>query len=232
MKKIIYFLIILVTASCNYNKNSVIINNEQVNQDSLNVDSILSFRYVIDIHDTCITNTTDNRRIDLLLSNVQGFLGGKFKVLFDFGEYMWAGDLIELEDGLLFCDRLLITKDGIKYFKNNKFNLKNRYHKPIKLYGEMCKDSHKKYRQDSDRFIFGNGKGTINYVNQFCQDANNKKVILNYGNGKIEINKIPDASFFEYDLDKDGINEQYVIGGAVCGPELVILRIVMKNDKN
>jgi len=231
MKKGIYLLMILAIISCNHNNNKEIVKKEQIKLDTLKVDSVMYFKYNIDIHDTCITNTTDNRRIDLLLNKVDGFLGGKFDVRFKFGEYMWGGDLFELENGLLFCNRLLITKDGIKYFKNHEFNIKNTNHKLIKLHGAMCKDLHKKDIRNPDRFNFEDGIASIYYIKPMCMDANFDKVILNYNNGKIVISNIPDASFFEYDLDNDGIKEQYIIGGATCGPELVILRITKYNNK-
>ncbi len=76
-------------------------------------------------------------------------------------------------------------------------------------------------------FSFSGGKGSITYLKQSCNDADFKKVLLNYNDsGSIKIKNVLDAVFFEYDLDKDGKPEQFILAMRNCSQELAILRIV------
>ena len=65
----------------------------------------------------------------------------------------------------------------------------------------------------------------MDYQNSSCMDADLVTINLTYDNGFININNILMPSFFEYDLDKDGINEQYILGVRNCTQELILLRI-------
>ena len=58
-----------------------------------------------------------------------------------------------------------------------------------------------------------------------CNDSEYFNVKLFFKKGTITLKKLINATFFEYDLDKNGINEQYLIGSRNCTQELVLLRI-------
>lgn len=73
--------------------------------------------------------------------------------------------------------------------------------------------------------IFSQGK--LKFTNQgySCNDSEYFTVKLFFKKGTITFKKLINATFFEYDLDKNGINEQYLIGSRNCTQELVLLRI-------
>ncbi len=49
-------------------------------------------------------------------------------------------------------------------------------------------------------------------------------IISPFPKGEIIIDSLINASFFEYDLDADGLKEQYLFGYRNCSQEMVILR--------
>ena len=76
------------------------------------------------------------------------------------------------------------------------------------------------------KFPFSGGNGTIKHLRQSCNDADLKEVTLHYTIGDLKIKNILNAAFFEYDLDKDGKLEQFIMGTRNCSQELAIIRIL------
>jgi hypothetical protein len=179
------------------------------------LDSALIFNYQTNISDKLITNKSD-RKVDLLFNGVEGFLGGhsisevRFKT-----ECMGCMSVQEFNGGLLLGKRLLITADNIKYYKT-KFDIPDSINR-IKLFSDGRE-------RTNPKFNFKDGKGSIKYIGISCNDADFNKVRLTFPTGEIIVDSLINASFFEYDLDADGLNEQYLFGLRNCSSELVILR--------
>ena len=188
---------------------------------SLATDSILTFSFVTNFSHQNIFNKSD-RQIDLLFNSIDKYLGGlsNHKVHFQ-TECLSCEPIQEYLGGLLFAKRLLITKDQIKYFKND-FDIPDSLNR-IKFNSDDRKRTNLKFQ-------FTDGKGTIKYIGISCNDADFNKVQLTYSTGEIVIDSLINASFFEYDLDTDGQKEQYLFGSRSCSQEFVLLRIRKPND--
>ena len=75
-------------------------------------------------------------------------------------------------------------------------------------------------------FSFRGGGGTFRHEKMSCSDADLKKAVLKYKEGTITIRHLLNPSFFEYDLDRDGEPEQFIISSRNCTQELTILRFL------
>jgi hypothetical protein len=60
-------------------------------------------------------------------------------------------------------------------------------------------------------FSFSDGAVKIKHIKQSCNDAELKQVILYYKDGEVKISNVLNASFFQFDLNKDGKQEQYIL---------------------
>ncbi len=223
MKHFIYILLVLLVASCD-NKTTTKSDSSVTDKpkiDSLATDSILTFSFVTNFRHQNISNKSD-RQIDLLFNSIDKYLGGQsnHKVHFQ-TECLPCEPIQECLGGLLFAKRLLITKDQIKYFKND-FDI------PDSL--NRIKFNSDDRERTNPKFQFTDGKGTIKYIGISCNDADFNKVQLTYSTGEIVIDSLINASFFEYDLDTDGQKEQYLLGSRSCSQEFVLLRIRKPND--
>jgi len=221
MRTYIYILIVFLLVTCNNHKSKPIdIPNKKV---AKQVDSILTFSYTLNIHDSNIINTSD-RRIDLLYNGVEGFLNGKEVrgVRFHY-EWIVVAPIQKYKNGLLFIKRLFITPNKIIFYKKD-LNIGDSV--------DWIKDiNYYRIEKKIIKFRFEGGNGIIRYVSQSCNDADFTNVQLYYNKGIIEIKNIINVTFFEYDLDNDGQNEQYLLGRRSCSQELVILRIIKTNSK-
>jgi hypothetical protein len=223
LKHYFYILLTLLFASCD-NKtttNSESSVSDQQKTDSLTIDSILTFSFVTNFSHQNISNKSD-RQIDLLFNNINNYLGGQtnYKVHFQ-TECLRCEPIQEFMGGLLFAKRLLITKDQIKYYKTD-FDI------PDSLNRIEFNSDHRE--RINPKFKFTDGRGSIKYVGVSCNDADYNKVRLSYSTGEVEIDSLINASFFEYDLDKDSQKEQYLIGTRSCSQEFIILRINKPNN--
>lgn len=224
MKQCFSTLLALLVVSCN-NKSankSESSANVQHYGNSLTMDSVLTFSFVTNFSHQNISNKSD-RQIDLLFNSINNYLGGQTNYNIHFKtECLQCEPIQEYMGGLLFAKRLLITNEQIKYYKTD-FEIPDSLNR-IELYSDHGE-------RTNPKFNFTNGKGSINYVGVSCNDADYNKVRLTYSTGEIEIDSLINASFFEYDLNKDGYQEQFLIGTRNCTPELIILRINKSNNK-
>jgi len=75
------------------------------------------------------------------------------------------------------------------------------------------------------KFRFSGGTAEMKYIKMSCNDADFYDVTLNYPSGSIKLNNVLNAEFFEYDLDKDGMKEQYILSTRNCTQEIALLKI-------
>lgn len=227
MDKFRFLIIIFLFVSCQHDSNRKEFTNESSDLEFIPPPappakgvSDMNIKIQYDIRDSNIINTTNDKRIDVLFNGVENFLGGikNYKASFN-TECLMCEPIQEYNGGLLFARRLMIKTNMVKYYKTD-----------IKV------DSMRKIRMEwndgetqINKFRFSNGFGTIKYLQPSCNDANFYKVTLEYNNGKIVVNNLLNAEFFEFDIDKNGRSEQYLIGTRNCSQELVILRIT-NND--
>jgi len=219
----ILFLILLVSCDSEINKKTAISPTEKPKTDSTLVDNSITFLYKIDYKDRNITNNTD-RQVDLLFNGVKDFLGGQRNPKVTFRtECMSCEPIQEFMGGLLFAKRLLILNDEIRYYRAD-FNLEDRIDRI-----EQISDNRNRVNPE---FLFKNGTGSIKYTGVSCNDTDYNKVKLSYATGEIIIDSLINASFFEYDINKDGQKEQYLMGTRNCSQELVLLRIDKQEGTN
>ncbi len=200
-------LFILTIISCT-NKSS------EKNSTKINY---LQFQPIYNIKDTNIINKTD-KTIDILYNGINNYLGGKHNLKIHFStECMICENIQTYKNGFIFGKKLYVTKDSIKYLHDKSIitdSTKNI--KKITMYGIENKTL---------EIFFSQGK--LKFTNQgySCNDSEYFTVKLFFKKGTITFKKLINATFFEYDLDKNGINEQYLIGSRNCTQELVLLRI-------
>lgn len=183
------------------------------------LDTVLTLGYKLDISNINIKNSSD-RQIDILFNGVDGFLGGHKNMNVNFRtECMMCEPVQKFQGGLLFAKRLLLKSDQARFYPQD-FNIPDSIDlvKCIGYYGERKKMN----------FRFEDGAGTMRYLIQSCNDADYDNVQLKYKSGSVTVDSIINATFFEFDLDTDGIKEQYLYGTRNCSQELVILRICKK----
>ena len=218
LKQFTYILTLIFFYSCisNTSKEKEPLLAEQPIAMQTLVDSALIFQYQTDFTDKNITNKSD-RKIDLLFNGIENYFGGHESSIVRFRtECMGCLPVQEFDGGLLFGQRLLITSNNIKYYKAN-FDIPDSINR-IKLYSDSRE-------RTNPKFTFKDGNGHIKYTGISCNDADFNKVRLTFSPGYIIIDSLINASFFEYDIDADGQNEQYLLGFRNCSQELAILRI-------
>ncbi len=180
-----------------------------------NIDSALVFNYHTNFTDKNIINTSD-RKVDLLFNGVKGYLGGdRISNVSFMAECMGCQPIQKFKGGLLFGKRLFITAENIKYYRTN-FDIPDSTNR-INIFSD-------RRVRTNPNFTFLDGKGSIKYIGISCDDADYNKVLLKFPTGEVIIDSLINASIFEYDLDADGQNEQYLFGHRNCSQELVILR--------
>lgn len=179
-------------------------------------DSVFTAEIIRNANDTSISNTT-NRTIDILFNGVDNYLGGNRNYKMHFAtECMICEPVQVYKKGFLFGKRLYVTKDDVIIYQSNR-NISDTAGliKMKRYYGE----------RGTKNYDFSNGRLTMKYQGQSCNDADFVSVSLSYDTGRINFNKLINATLFECDLDDNGINEQYLLGLRNCSQELVLLRI-------
>jgi hypothetical protein len=225
MKYFIYIILVLLISSCN-NRTKTIndsSSSERLKTDSLLADSILTFSFDTNFRNPNISNNS-NRQIDLLFNGIDNYFGGHRNPKINFRtECLPCEPIYEYMGGLFFTKRLLITSNQIKFYKTD-INIPDSVNR-IKL---------RTYNRErtNHKFSFSEGEGSIKYIGESCNDADFNNVNLSYPSGEIAIDSLINASFFEYDLDKDGKIEQYLLGSRNCSQEFVLIRIRKSDQKN
>lgn len=215
MKYIIYIFGLGLLYSCE-NKTSKLAENssETTNQQTADIDSILTFYFNTNFTNKNIENNSDSK-IDLLFNGVTGYLEGYKDPDVSFNtECMSCQPVQEFNGGILFGKQLLITKDSIRYYKNT-FDLPDSLNRINTISNAERKNL---------KFNFQQGNGNVSYIGMSCNDADFYKILLTYPTGQIIVDSLINASLFEYDLNKDGQKEQFLMGMRNCTQELVILR--------
>ncbi len=186
-------------------------------------DSVLSATIIKNISDSSIINTTD-RTIDILFNGVDNYLGGQRNPKMNFATECMVCEPVQVyEQGFLFGKRLYVTSDSVILFRSDR-NIPDTT-ALIKMTGFYGERKTKKHR-------FSQGNLSMKYQGQSCMDADFVGVNLAYKKGSLSINKFINASFFEFDLDRDRQPEQFLIGTRNCSQELVLIRINNNtNDK-
>ena len=211
----IFTFIIILIYSCEKNpdKDIVIIPNKL--QHSIK-DTVIEFK--LNIQDTSIINTS-NKEIDVLLNSSKKYLSGtNIEILHFQTECLKCSSIEKFGENILFAKQLLISEDRINY-----------YSKPIKTSGKLELIRSKSLTEHkTEKFKFKEGNGLIKFEKVSCNDTDLAEIQLNYKVGNIIIKNFINATFFEYDLDKNGINEQYLLGTRNCSQEIIILRILNK----
>jgi hypothetical protein len=220
MKLLTQILILAFLASCNNYSHEAVLTSNTDSAKLISEDSVFSLSVTKNISDTSIINTT-GKTIDILFNGVDNYLGGQRNPKMNFATECMVCEPVQVyEHGFLFGKRLSVTKDSIVIYTNDR-NLPDTAGivKMKSYYGE------RKTRQ----YQFSQGNLTFKYQGQSCIDADFASVNLSYVKGSIKVSKFINASFFEYDLNNNGIKEQYLLGTRNCSQEVVLLRI---NDAN
>lgn len=221
MKRLTQLLILIVSISCNNSTHNTTSTSKTDSTKFLTQDSIYSLSIVKNVSDTSIINTTD-RTVDILFNGVDNYLGGQRNPKLNFAtECLVCEPIQTYEHGLLFGKKLFITKDSIAIFENDR-NISDTTGivKMVGYYGERKARKHP----------FSQGNLTMKYQGQSCNDADFVLVNLSYAKGSVKFSKLINASFFEYDLDNNGIKEQYLLGTRNCSQEVVLLRVNNTNQ--
>ena len=179
-------------------------------------DSMFSAEIIRKINDASISNNTE-KTIDILFNGADNYLGGHRNAKMNFATECMVCEPIQVyKQGFLFGKRLYITKDSVIIYQSDR-DISDTAGL-IKMKGYYGESKPKKYQ-------FSSGSLTMKYQGQSCNDADFALVKLSYDKGAISFDKLINASFFEYDINKNGINEQYLLGTRNCSQELVLLRI-------
>ena len=214
MKNYFYFIIFLIFLSCKdkSEKNNEIIFLKPVSE--IKIKTKKNFEYKLNIIDSLIVNNS-TKEIDLLINGVENFLGGENLNLKIHSENIILEPIQEFNNGLVYAKQLFISKNEITFYPNEMNIPKENLRIRTETYGG----------ENLHKFNFIGGNGKIKFMKNSCNDSDFNQVILNYGNKNLVIKNILNASFFEYDIDKDGNTEQYLLGTRSCSKEIVILRI-------
>lgn len=175
------------------------------------------YRSIEIVTDTNIVNTS-GRRIIALYNSVDHFLTSTDTSHFRFStECMICEAVTPYEDHLLFANRLELSATKAIYRKLEHPSMDTI--KAIRRVGSYD-------NFNTVRFHFSRGTGKIRHLGQSCNDASFKEVVLNYEQGDIKIRNVLNAEFFEYDMDKNGEPEQYILAMRNCSQELAFLQIL------
>jgi hypothetical protein len=214
IKKLAPILVSMLFIACNSSTS----NNDKSLTDTAKKEQEISlnFPYSQNVKDSAIINSA-GKSVDILFNGVKGFLGGQeyLKIRFN-TECMMCEPIQAYKEGFLFGKRLYFDNTGARYYRNeiaipDTQNLIKR----TTYYG----------KKDKLGFAFDGGRGSMKYQDQSCMDADEVGVTLKYGKGSIRVNKLINASFFEFDLDRDGHTELFLMGTRNCSQEVVVLRV-------
>jgi hypothetical protein len=210
--KIIFFLWIIVIESCSSQQSD---KPGNVIQPTSLKKEYPSFTETDIVPDTNIINTA-GKKITLLYNSVANFPGRSDSIIYFSTECMMCEPIETFNNHLIFARQLEIFDDKATY--NPKELVLPPTSKFISRVGSWD-------RKKRNRFKFEGGKGEISYIEPSCNDADIYEITLSYPSGKIKINNLLNAQFFEYDLNKDGNKEQYFISTRNCSQEIALLKI-------
>lgn len=217
MKLLQLLILTLLLISCNnQTQKPIVVSRTEEDLQASNQDSSITAEIIKNVRDTSINNST-NRTIDILFNGVDDYLGGHRDPKMNYAtECMICEPVQVYKQGFLFGKRLYFTKDSVILYQNNRdISDTAGIIKRKSYYGE----------RKAKKYQFSNGSLTMKYQGQSCNDAEFVSINLSYDKGTIKFSKLINASFFEYDLDNDGTNEQYLLGTRNCSQELVLLRV-------
>ena len=187
-------------------KKDISVKSEQVTTSTYDIQEINA--------DTNIINTA-HREISILYNSVDHFLKKTDTAgVYFITECLGCQPVQPYKDHLLFGNQLEIFTDHVVFHKE-KILTNTPYIKRVESYGD----------RKPVKFSFLEGGGRINYINQSCNDADLYNVSLQYNSDEVKIGNVLNASFFEYDLNKDGEPEQYILASRNCSQELAVIRI-------
>jgi hypothetical protein len=188
-------------------KKNIAVKSEQVTTSTYNSQEINA--------ETNIINTA-HRDISVLYNSIDHFLKRTDTTgVYFITECLGCQPVQPYQDHLLFGNQLEIFTDHVVFHKE-KILTDTPSIKRVESYGD----------RKPVKFSFLGGRGRINYIKQSCNDADLYTVNLQYNNGEVKIGNVLNASFFEYDLNKDGKPEQYILANRNCSQELAVVRIL------
>jgi hypothetical protein len=164
--------------------------------------------------DSNIINNS-GKRITVLYNSIADFPGPKDSMIYFMTECMQCEPVQTFNDHLVFASQLEIFFDKTIY-RDKKLVLPAAS-KFIHQLGS--------YERRTKKFEFQSGRGELRFTEPFCMNADTYKLVLHYQSGDITIDNIFDARFFEYDLDKSGVTEQYILSSRNCSQELTVFKI-------
>ncbi|HET6995024.1 MAG TPA: hypothetical protein VFI06_08580 [Chitinophagaceae bacterium] len=164
--------------------------------------------------DSNIINAS-SKKIAVLYNSVADFPGPKDSLIHFMTECMQCEPVQAFKDHLVFAKQLEVFIDKTIYH-DTKLDV------PV---GSRFIHQLASYERKTKKFEFQAGKGELRFTEPFCMNADTYKLILHYKSGDIIINNIFDARFFEYDLDKNGVTEQYILSSRNCSQELTVFKI-------
>jgi hypothetical protein len=164
--------------------------------------------------DSNIINSS-GKKITVLYNSMDGYPGPKDSMIYFMTECMQCEPVQTFNDHLVFAGQLEIFTDKTIY-----------HDKKLALPASSAfVHQQASYERRTKKFQFQAGKGALRFTTPFCMNADTYKLVLHYQSGDITINNIYDARFFEYDLDKNGVAEQYVLSSRNCSQELTVFKI-------
>lgn len=169
------------------------------------------------ISDTNLTNMSGHRII-ILYNSINNFFPQTDSIGFRFPtECLFCEPIQVYNEHLVFGGHLEIFNTKVT-FNDKELAIPNNS-LLTKRIGSNGKDA------KPNNFKFSSGSGQIKYIEQSCNDADLNVVTLTYKTGLIKIRNLLNAEFFEFDSNKDGVSEQYILATRNCSQELAILKI-------
>lgn len=212
-----YIALLFVTFAwnCSYRQDTVPPPQESSTDATYVADSVYSSKEIIT--DTNIVNKS-GRRIVALYNSVDDFLEKTDTAGLHFPtECMICEAVIPYENNLLFANQLELSAAKAIYNKLEHPSMDSV--KAIRRVGSYD-------NRNTVRFHFSVGTGQIRHLGQSCNDAYLKEVVLKYEQGDLKIRNVLNAEFFEYDMDRDGQLEQYILAMRNCSQELAVLQVL------
>jgi hypothetical protein len=218
-KLFIRLLFLLLFASCHHKETAKTADPIQIDKtDSL---PATAFTTRLVTSDSNLTNTS-GRQLFVLYNSIVGFLprtdsssgtpASRFAT-----ECMICEPLHVYNDHLVFAGQLEIFSDRTSRTFNDL---------PIPPNSPRPKRFGSNDREDKpNSFKFSEGTGRIEYIRRSCNDAALTTLTLTYKTGQFKLKNILNANFFEFDMNKDGRPEQYILATRNCSQELAILKI-------
>lgn len=177
-------------------------------------DSTRVIRYKLDVSGPSVHNST-SRRVDLLMNSVQGYLGGHFC------------RNIRLPTDCMECEPFQPARGGFAYARYFEFGPDSARYSAGGARIESGSKPLPRFQvaKKLQKMSFPGKVVTFRYAGPSCDDADLVNVEIRYPDGSVGIDSVLNPSFFEYDLDADSEQEQFVFGSRNCSQEMVLFRI-------